>query len=72
MCKWSVGKFTLMKDKIIYTIILINSLPCFVAMDSDNLRVIEKIEYVYDYFDSKENHDKIINDLKNKHKLKGS
>ena len=62
----------LMKNKIIYTIILINSLPCFVAIDSKNLCVIEKIEYVYDYFNSKENHNKIINDLKKKHKLKCS
>lgn len=75
MCRWwCMGNNTikLMKNKIIYTIILINSLPCFVAMDSNNLCFIENIEYVYNYFNSKENHNKIINDLKKKHKLKCS
>ena len=75
MCRWwCMGNNTikLMKNKIIYTIILINSLPCFVAIDSKNLCVIENIEYVYNYFNSKENHNKIINDLKKKHKLKCS
>lgn len=41
---------------IIYTIILINSLPFFVAIDKENKCVIEKIEYIHDYFNDKIDH----------------
>lgn len=61
-----------MKNKIIYTIIIINSLPFFVAIDKKNKCVIEKIEYIHDYFNDKRDHEKIVNDLKQKYKLKGS
>lgn len=56
---------------IIYTIILINSLPFFVAIDKENKCVIEKIEYIHDYFKDKRNHETIVKNLKETYKLKG-